>query len=266
LPDFAAIDPITLAALIACGLAGGFINTIAASGATVTLPTMISLGLSPGIANGTNRLAAVAGLATATWRFQQAGAIPWKLTLKATLPMVLGASLGALGATALADEWITLAVAISLIFVLIILLTKPTQLLQEPAIENENIEPKLGFLFYSLMALTGIWAGFISLGSGVMTLLVLVLAGKIPLKTANILKCFVRLSSSLIALLIFGLRGDINWLWALPLALSSMVGANVAAKIALGPQANQWIFRSLIVVVCVEAGSFLWRLNPGLLA
>jgi uncharacterized protein len=251
LPDFAAIEPITLAALIACGLAGGFINTIAASGATVTLPTMISLGLSPGIANGTNRLAAVAGLATATWRFQQAGAIPWKLTLKATLPMVLGASLGALGATALADEWITLAVAISLIFVLIILITKPTQLLQEPAIENENIEPKLGFLFYSLMALTGIWAGFISLGSGVMTLLVLVLA---------------RLSSSLIALLIFGLRGDINWLWALPLALSSMVGANVAAKIALGPQANQWIFRSLIVVVCVEAGSFLWRLNPGLLA
>lgn len=77
---------------------------------------MISLGLSPGIANGTNRLAAVAGLATATWRFQQAGAIPWRLTLKATLPMVLGASLGALGATALADEWITLAVAISLIF------------------------------------------------------------------------------------------------------------------------------------------------------
>lgn len=116
------------------------------------------------------------------------------------------------------------------------------------------------------MALTGIWAGFISLGSGVMTLLVLVLAGKIPLETANILKCFVRLSSSLIALLIFGLRGDINWLWAIPLALSSMVGANVAAKIALGPQANQWIFRSLIVVVCVEAGSFLWRLNPGLLA
>ena len=110
---------------------------------------MISLGLSPGIANGTNRLAAVAGLATATWRFQQAGAIPWKLTLKATLPMVLGASLGALGATALADEWITLAVAISLIFVLIILITKPTQLLQEPAIENENIEPKLGILFYT---------------------------------------------------------------------------------------------------------------------
>ena len=43
-----------------------------------------------------------------------------------------------------------------------------------------------------------------------------------------------------------------------------MVGANLAAKLALGSQASQWIFRSLIVVVCLEAGSFLWRLNPGL--
>jgi len=262
--DFSAIDPLTLAALIACGLAGGFINTIAASGATVTLPTMISLGLAPGLANGTNRLAAVAGLATATWRFQQAGAIPWKLTLKATAPMVIGASIGAFGATALADRWISLAVAISLMFVLITLITKPTELLKEEPVIANNQTMELGPLFYGLMALTGLWAGFISLGSGVMTLLVLVLAGKIPLKTANILKCFVRLSSSLVALVIFGLRGDINWLWALPLSLSSMVGANLAAKLALGSQANQWIFRSLVVVVCLEAGSFLWRLNPGL--
>ena len=261
MPEFIAIEPLTLTALVFCGLAGGFINTIAASGATVTLPTMISLGLSAGEANGTNRLAAVAGLATATWRFQQAGAIPWSLTLKATVPMVLGAAIGAFGATALADEYITIAVAISLIFVLITLITKPSQFLEEPNLDLRGDQIELKPIFYLLMGLTGLWAGFISLGSGVMTLLVLVLGGKIPLKTANILKCFVRLSSSLVALIIFGLRGDINWVWAIPLALSSMVGANIAAKIALGPQASQWIFRSLIVVVCLEAGSFIWRIG-----
>ena len=61
--------------MIICGLAGGFINTVAASGATVVVPSMIGLGLEAGMANGTSRLAAVAGLATATWRFHQAGAI-----------------------------------------------------------------------------------------------------------------------------------------------------------------------------------------------
>jgi uncharacterized membrane protein YfcA len=132
--------------------------------------------------------------------------------------MVIGASIGAFGATALADRWISLAVAISLLFVLITLITKPAELLKEEPVVANNQTTELGPLFYGLMALTGLWAGFISLGSGVMTLLVLVLAGKIPLKTANILKCFVRLSSSLVALVIFGLRGDINWLWALPLA------------------------------------------------
>ena len=96
--------------MIICGLAGGFINTVAASGATVVVPSMIGLGLEAGVANGTSRLAAVAGLATATWRFHQAGAIPWLLTLKATVPMVAGAIAGSLLATALSDQWITLAI------------------------------------------------------------------------------------------------------------------------------------------------------------
>jgi uncharacterized membrane protein YfcA len=260
------IDPWILLLLIGCGLAGGFINTIAASGATVTLPGMIAMGLEPAVANGTNRLAAVAGLATATWRFQQAGAIPWGLTLRATAPMVLGASVGSLAATAVSDTWITLAVAVSLLFVLATLITQPGRLLEDRSVDLETL--RLGPVFHLLMALTGLWAGFISLGSGVMTLLVLVLAGRLPLKTANILKCFVRLSSSLVALAVFGLRGSIDWLWALPLALSSMAGAWIAAQLALGPQATQWIFRSLVLVVGLEVVGFSWRLGlqPGALA
>jgi uncharacterized membrane protein YfcA len=111
------------------------------------------------------------------------------------------------------------------------------------------------------MGFTGFWAGFIALGSGVMTLLVLVLCGRIPLKTANILKCFVRLSSSLVALLVFGLRGELNWLWAVPLAVSSMAGANLGARLALGDGATQLIFRCLIAVVALEVLSFLWKLG-----
>ncbi|NBQ22289.1 MAG: hypothetical protein EBU30_11760, partial [Synechococcaceae bacterium WB6_3B_236] len=55
----------------------------------------------------------------------------------------------------------------------------------------------------------------------------------------------------------------INWLWALPLALASMVGANLAAKLALGPQATQLIFRFLLVVVGLEVAAFIWRLGLG---
>ena len=83
----------------------------------------------------------------------------------------------------------------------------------------------------------------------------------IPLKTANILKCFVRLSSSVVALLVFGLRGELNWLWAVPLALSSMAGANIGARLALGDGATQLIFRCLIAVVGLEVLSFSWNLG-----
>ena len=247
--------------MIICGLAGGFINTVAASGATVVVPSMIGLGLEAGVANGTSRLAAVAGLATATWRFHPAGAIPWLLTLKATVPMVIGATAGSLWATSLSDQSVSYthlrAHGTREDLVSPLRLEKK----QRGGPGTDDAETKLGPSFYLLMAATGFWAGFIALGSGVMTLLVLVLAGGIPLKTANILKCFVRLSSSLVALLIFGLRGDINWLWALPLALSGMAGAHLGARLALGDGATQLIFRALITVVGLEVLSFLWRLG-----
>jgi len=52
----------TIAVLIA-GILSGFINTLASSGSAVTLPLLIFLGLPPAIANGTNRIPIMAGLA-----------------------------------------------------------------------------------------------------------------------------------------------------------------------------------------------------------
>lgn len=37
------------------GFVGGFMNTVASSGTAVTLPLLLLMGLSPGVANATNR-------------------------------------------------------------------------------------------------------------------------------------------------------------------------------------------------------------------
>ena len=41
------------------GLAAGFLNAVSGGGAMLTVPALILIGLPPGVANGTNRLAVI---------------------------------------------------------------------------------------------------------------------------------------------------------------------------------------------------------------
>ena len=52
------IEPSTLLILGAVALAAGFIDAVAGGGGILTVPALLSLGLPPHIALGTNKLAA----------------------------------------------------------------------------------------------------------------------------------------------------------------------------------------------------------------
>ena len=235
-----------LGALIAVGLLAGFINTVAASGGTVAVPAMIELGLEADLANGTNRLSAMSSSLTATWRFHRAGVVPWPITIRLALPVGSGAMLGAWAASRLNARGAELAVAASLLVVLVLLLARPGRWLvagnEIPALTNSPL------LSLSLGAI-GFWSGFISLGAGSMTLMALVLIGRQSLRQANVIKVVLRLVSSGLALVIFLLRGQVLWDWALPLALASSLGALIGSRVALGEQASRWIYNTLLVVI-----------------
>ena len=51
--------------LVLAGLAAAFLNTVASSGSAVTIPVMIMIGMSPVVANASNRLPIVVGCARA---------------------------------------------------------------------------------------------------------------------------------------------------------------------------------------------------------
>lgn len=256
-------DPLTLGLLLLAGLAGGFINTVAASGATVTVPSMIELGLEAPIANASNRLSAVGSCLIGTWRFHRAGVIPWGITLQLALPIMAGAIAGALVATRLGSQGVELAVAVSLLFVLAALVVRPKRWLQAP--EQDQPLTASPALVLSLAAI-GLWTGFISLGSGIMTLMALVLVGRQSLPRANAVKLPLRLVASTVALVVFLLRGQVAWGWAVPLTLASSCGAWIGANVALGPNASRWIYGTLVAVVVLEVGNLLLRLEPALMA
>ena len=58
--------------LFGTGLVAGFVDSIAGSGGLITLPVLLSFGLDPQHALGTNKLQASFGSGSASWHFAQA--------------------------------------------------------------------------------------------------------------------------------------------------------------------------------------------------
>ena len=67
-----AMSPWVLAALFATGLVAGFVDSIAGGGGLITLPVLLSVGIPPHLALGTNKLQATFGSGSAAWHYTRA--------------------------------------------------------------------------------------------------------------------------------------------------------------------------------------------------
>ena len=81
--------------LFLAGLAAGFVDTIAGGGGLITLPVLLSLGLDPAHALGTNKLQSTFGSSSASWHFARAGTVDVKECGRGFVITFFAAMLGA---------------------------------------------------------------------------------------------------------------------------------------------------------------------------
>ncbi len=82
-------------ALLLIGTLAGFINVLSAGGSMLTLPLLMFLGLPPQEANGTNRVSIALQSVSAVYNFFRAGARHLGLSLRLSVPAVVGSLVGA---------------------------------------------------------------------------------------------------------------------------------------------------------------------------
>jgi uncharacterized membrane protein YfcA len=99
----------------------------------------------------------------------------------------------------------------------------------------------------------GAWAGLIVLDSATYMLAVLVLLAGVPIREANAIKVFALGLVALLGTIVFAVKGQIDWLWALPLSLGSIVGSRLGTRVSLGPNASKWVYFMLLDVLVGEA-------------
>jgi uncharacterized membrane protein YfcA len=244
------VDFFPLIQLLLAGLGLGLLNTVSSSGSAVSLSLLLALGYPASIANATNRVPVLAGLAMALWRFQRAGAIPWRISLQLLPAMLLGTLIGtglSLVASMMQLLW---AIQFALVALLALLLINPQRWLHRAAIDLEavKVDRNLQLLFVGI----GIWAGFIVLDTSTYILLSLVLLAGVNLVQANGVKIVLMGAASLLSVILFVADGDVNWMAALPLSIGSVAGSVLGSRLALGPRAQQWIYRLLVVTITAE--------------
>lgn len=230
------------------GLACGFLNTVASSGSAVSLPILMGIGLDPITANATNRLPVLVGAVSATSSFQRRKAIPWRLAALACIPVTIGAALGAVVAEFVPARDLALLITAAVMFALILLFTKV-----KAAIATAEVHvPQYGAREVAMLLGIGVWLGFIVLDGATYLLLALTLAVGLPVAGANAVKSVILIPTSLVAVLLFAADGDIDWRVGAVLAIGSIVGGLLGARLATAEAAKVWVYRILVLVIVGE--------------
>jgi len=238
------------------GFLAGMINTLAGNGSAITLSLLIFSGMPAPVANATNRIGALAQTLTAVGSLRRSPrtVLLFRQSRFFMIPALLGALLGAWLAIDVPEFWLKRFIGVVMLVLLATLLLKPRRW----AAPTQVGHPHRTVHNEVLVFLTGVYAGFIQMGLGIMLLSLLVLVARYSLRDANIIKLILALVFVLPAFLVFLSSGDFRWAPGLALAGGQVGGAFLAARYILyWPQANVIVRYLLIAILSVSAAHLL---------
>ncbi len=221
------VAPTTLAVLALVSFFAGLVDAIAGGGGLLTVPALLTAGLPPHLALGTNKGQASFGAIASFASFWSRGAID-----RPRVPIAF--TLGFLGSLAGAALLFLLSPARlrPIVLVLLVVAAAVVALRRTTAATTPwATRPRLAL---GLVALgLGAYDGFFGPGVGSMLIVANALLFGDNLTRASGNAKVVNLASNLAALLLFAVRGTVLWHVALPMAAANALGAFVGARLAI---------------------------------
>jgi len=240
---------VKLSLLFCVGALSGIINVNAGGGSSITLPTLIFLGLESAVANGTNRIGILIQNIFAVSSFRQQKVYQFTKSFTLALCTLPGAIVGALLSVRINNEWFQRILAFVMIgIVFSILFSHPKRTSQ--LTKNENSK---SWMIYPAMLGIGFYGGFIQIGVGFILMASLYHLLRISLVRVNMHKVFIVFIYTIPAILIFMWTGNVNWEYGLILAAGTAFGAWWGARIAV--RGGEKVIR-IILAVAILVMSF----------
>ncbi len=236
-------------AVIAAGLFAGFVNTLAGSGSLITLPLLMFLGLPANVANATNRIGVLVQSTVSSLSFRKQKLYKGQESLWMAVPALAGSLLGSLWAVRINERIMEILIGGLLIIMFFIILYKPEQWVRDHAL---SITPGRRWLVSVIFFFIGVYGGFIQAGVGFFLLAALVLGAGMGLTKANAYKVLIVSAFTAVALTVFIISGQVNYLYGIVLAVGQGVGGWLGSRVAVswGPKVVRII---LLVAIMASA-------------
>lgn len=214
--------------LFAGGFMAGFVDSIAGGGGIISLPVLLSVGLPPHFALGTNKFQSSFGSLTASINYVRGGLVKVKELGWGILFTAIGAATGTIAIQQLSQTLLQYLIPVLLLVVFLIFLFSKNLGIKD---QKEKINPKFFYFLFGLAI--GFYDGFFGPGTGNFWMLAFVFLMGFNLKKATAHTKLVNFTSNIVALIFFAIGGKIMVLPGLVMASGQLSGAFLGSKLVL---------------------------------
>ncbi|WXH28453.1 putative membrane transporter protein YfcA [Myxococcus stipitatus] len=234
-----------LVLLCVAALLAGVVDAIAGGGGLITLPALLTAGLPPHVALGTNKGQSVFGSFAALVRFARAGLVDKKLA-RVTFPLSLGGAFAGAALVMLVKPEVLKPLVLALLIAVAVFLT-----FRRAPPSGDRPEPKpvpRAQAIGGLIALAiGTYDGFFGPGTGTFLIVAFSTLLGHGLARASADAKVVNFASNLASMSLFALKGVVIWKVALPMAAAQFTGAWLGAHLAV--KGGDKLVRKVVLLV-----------------
>jgi uncharacterized membrane protein YfcA len=235
--------------LFATGLAAGFVDSIAGGGGLITLPVLLSFGLGPQEALGTNKLQATFGSGSAAGHYSAAKTVSPRDCARGFIYTLVGAALGAVTVQQVDPSFLKRAIPVLLILVAIYLLFKPR-------LGRYDLHPRMGRGWFDLIfgLLLGFYDGFFGPGTGTFWAMAYMVGLGFNMTRATGYTKVMNFASNLSSLVFFLAAGQARFAMGLTMGVGQLVGARIGARmvVARGTKLIRPVFLAVVMLLTLK--------------
>ncbi|MBW8182275.1 sulfite exporter TauE/SafE family protein [Shewanella nanhaiensis] len=252
------LEPSTWAILAGIGLIAGFIDAVAGGGGLLSIPALLTLGISPHLALGTNKLAACFGSSMAAFTYYRQNLFSPTLWYQTFIATFLGAVSGTFLVYYIDKEWLEKGLPLIIIAIAIYTLVKPNAM---GCKDYLPLNKSASILKQWLLAFPlGFYDGFAGPGTGAFWTISSTNYYRQPLLYSCGLARAMTFVSNLTSLAIFFALGQVNLILGLSMGLCMMLGSFIGARSAIkfGVQFIRPVFIIIVLLIAVKLAWSAW--------
>jgi uncharacterized membrane protein YfcA len=235
--------------LFATGLAAGFVDSIAGGGGLITLPVLLSCGLGPKEALGTNKLQATFGSGSAAAHYAAAKTVSLKECVGGFVYTVIGAALGSIAVQQIDPSFLRRAIPVLLIAVALYVLLKPS-------LGTEDLHPRMRRGWFDLIFGLGLgfYDGFFGPGTGTFWAMAYIVGLGFNLTRATGHTKVMNFASNISSLTFFLFGGKTRFVIGIVMGTGQLLGARIGSRMVImrGTKLIRPVFVGVVLLLTLK--------------